>query len=163
MPNQSLEKKHTVSYKLLVAILFIALLVRLYWVITQAAVIENEGGEYARIAENLLKGNGYVGTTEGPQLLFPPLYPILIAIFSLVTGDSEVAGRLVSLVIGTSLILPIFFISLHIYGRKVAFIAASLVAFHPLLISLSAAVYSEPTFMTLTMAGVYWGLRAIEL
>src|SRR6185503_7446333 len=135
------------------------------WLVThsQTANIGGEGSEYARLADNLRTGNGYVGIFNlGPQLMFPPLYPVLIASFSLITGEAELAGRLVSLIMGTCLVVPVFFMALQIYGRRTAFIAASLVAAHPVLVKLSAEVYSEALYLTLLMSGVYWSLRSLE-
>jgi len=146
-------------------ILLMALSLRLGWLVThsQTANIGGEGSEYARLADNLRTGNGYVGIFNlGPQLMFPPLYPVLIASFSLITGEAELAGRLVSLIMGTCLVVPVFFMALQIYGRRTAFIAASLVAAHPVLVKLSAEVYSEALYLTLLMSGVYWSLRSLE-
>ena len=69
--------------------------------------IGGEGAEYARIAENLRNGLGYVGiATPGPELLFPPLFPMLIAIGSMVTGDYEWAGRLIAIIFGVACPCP---------------------------------------------------------
>jgi 4-amino-4-deoxy-L-arabinose transferase-like glycosyltransferase len=127
------------------------------------AVIENEGTEYARIAENLLKGDGYIGKRdEGPQLMFPPLYPFLIAAFSFVVGELDLAGRSVSVLFGTLLVAVIFLIAQRIHGRRIAWIAASLATLHPWMIGMSATVYSESTYLTLVMAGVYWALCSLD-
>lgn len=144
-------------------LLLAALILRLWWLHSFTAVIENEGTEYARIAENLLKGDGYVGKrNEGPQLMFPPLYPFLIAAFSFLVAELDLAGRTVSVLFGTLLVAVIFFIAERIHGRRIAWIAAGLAAFHPWMIGMSAAVYSESTYLTLVMAGVYWALCSLE-
>src|SRR5215468_5508572 len=66
-----------------------------YW---GTGAIESEGAEYARLAQNLQRGVGYVGiATPGHQLIFPPLFPLLIRGASLITHDYVRAGRLVSL------------------------------------------------------------------
>lgn len=147
----------------LLVILLLAVVVRVYWLVTQTVVIEVEGAEYARIAENLLRGHGYVGTMEGPQLLAAPLFPLLIAAFSFVARDFELAGRLVSLMAGTCLVVVLFFLARRVYGRQTALTCAILAAFYPFFIMMSAAVYTEATFLTLIMAGTLFGLQAIEL
>jgi len=144
-------------------IVLLAACLRIYWLATQPVVISNEGAEYARIAENLVKGIGYVGTMGGPQLIFPPLYPILIAALHFLVGDFELAGRLVSLILGTCLVIPAYGIANLLYGRRVAMIGALLVACHPILVGLSAEVYSECPYATLLLIGVYWSLRALRL
>src|SRR5262245_56809835 len=151
-----LERKNNFPRKIFISILFAAFSVRLLWLIAQTSNIGGEGAEYSRLAENLLKGNGYVGICDrGAQLFFPPLYPLLISGFSLATGNFELAGRVVSLIMGATLVLPIFFIAFYTYGRTVALISALLVASHLLLINLSASVYSEATYFTLLMGGIY--------
>jgi 4-amino-4-deoxy-L-arabinose transferase-like glycosyltransferase len=149
-------------YRALALILLVAGGLRFYWLRTQMFVIEVDGAEYARIAENLLLGNRYVGTMGGPELIFPPLYPILIATLTLVTGNSELAGRWVSLLAGTSLVLVLFAMALRLYGRTAALITALLVACHPFLIESSAVVLTESLYILLLFLGVYWGLRSLD-
>lgn len=132
--------------------------------ITQKGVIENEGGEYARLAENILAGKGYLSSLEEqPNLMYAPLYPILIALVTYLTRDSELAGRLVSLVAGALLTLPVYLIGLRLYGKRTAYIGAGLVALHPLLVGFSVTVLTEAVYLTFMMVGVYFGLRCLEL
>jgi 4-amino-4-deoxy-L-arabinose transferase-like glycosyltransferase len=145
-------------------VLILAVVLRIYWLNTHTVAIETgDGAEYARIAENLLRGKGYVGTMGGPQLIFPPLYPMLIAVFSLATHDAELAGRLVSLLAGVCVIPLVYKLGSRTYGRTAALIGAFLAASNFVLISLSASVLSEGLFTTLLIAGAYYGLRALEL
>ena len=125
--------------------------------------IESEGAEYTTIAENLRNGVGYVGlVSPGPQLVFPPLFPLLIAAASLATRNFEWAGRLVSLVLGGLLPLPVFGIASRLFNRNVGFIAAILVVVHPLLVNLSFSVLSEAPYTTVFLTAVYavvWALN----
>src|SRR5262249_15051474 len=50
----------------------------------------------------------------------------------------------------------------HIYGRRVALIAAALAACHPLLLFLSGVTYSETIYLPLVIAGTYCGLRCVQ-
>ncbi len=152
----------SLSPKVVVLIVAGAFLVRMYWLFAHTALICNEGGEYAHTAENILAGRGYFGILGVPQLYFPPLYPLLIALFSLVTRNSELAGRLVSLLAGTCLLLPCAGIAARMYGRKVAYLCTVLAACHPLLIAFSTSVFSEALFATLLMSAVYWTMRCLE-
>jgi hypothetical protein len=77
-----------------IAILAVGFTLRLVAVVSFTGPIDPEGAEYARIAENLVAGHGYVGiATPGTQLIFPPLFPFMIAAVSLVTGQAELADR----------------------------------------------------------------------
>jgi 4-amino-4-deoxy-L-arabinose transferase-like glycosyltransferase len=125
--------------------------------------IESEGAEYARIAENLRKGFGYVGiATPGPELNLSPLFPFLISGVSLMTGNYEQGGRLVCLVLGALLPLPMFGIASRLFNRRVGFAAAILTMLHPLLVNLSFTVLSEGPYATLLLSAVYVVLRALN-
>src|SRR5215471_3266180 len=103
------------------------------WRHWRTGAIESEGAEYARIAENLRNGRGYVGiSTPGTQLVFPPLLPSMIATASLITlNDYELAGRLVSFLLGALLPWPVFGIANRLFHWRVAAIAAVLTVVYP--------------------------------
>jgi 4-amino-4-deoxy-L-arabinose transferase-like glycosyltransferase len=120
-----------------------------YW---HGLALEQEGVEYVRIAENLLNGRGYVGIfNNGTQLNFPPLYPLMIAALSLITGSGEWAARVINIAFGAALVVPMFKISERLYGRRAAIAVAALVVFHPVLIAAGASTYSEGPYLTLMM------------
>jgi 4-amino-4-deoxy-L-arabinose transferase-like glycosyltransferase len=126
--------------------------------------IESEGAEYARIAENLRTGHGYVGiSTPGTQLVFPPLFPSLIAAASLVThNDYELAGRLVALLLGAVLPFPVFGVAVQLFNRRTAAIAAIVTTLFPLFINLSFTVFSEGPYATVLLTAAYLALRALD-
>jgi 4-amino-4-deoxy-L-arabinose transferase-like glycosyltransferase len=125
--------------------------------------INSDGAEYVTIAENLRKGVGYVGiVTPGLELNTPPLLPLLISGASFVTGSYVQAGRLVSLLLGVLLPLPVFCIALRMFNRRIAFVAAALAILHPLLINLSFTVLSEGPYATLLLTAVYLVLCALD-
>src|SRR3984893_2748613 len=151
-----------VGHLLLLLILLLAFTLRLLSARFLMGAIDSEGAEYARIAENLLNGNGYVGIAlPGVQLLFPPLFPWLIATVSLITHQSELAGRLISVIMGPLLVLPIYFMALRSSDRKLASVAALLTACHPVLVGYASTVFSETTYMTFVLSGAYWSLRCL--
>jgi 4-amino-4-deoxy-L-arabinose transferase-like glycosyltransferase len=148
----------------LLLILFLAFTLRLLSALFLTGSIDTEGAEYARIAENLLNGMGYVGmATPGTELMFPPLFPLLIAAVSVLTHQPEIAGRLISITTGTLLVLPVFYIALHLYRRNIAYVAAILAACHPLLVGYASTVLIETTYITLVLSGAYWSLRCLSL
>ena len=150
------------SRKTLILILLLAFSLRVGWMLYNSQSMENEGAEYARIAQNLLQKQQYNGILGGPESIFPPLYPLLIAATSFVSGDTEIAGRAVSLAFGTLLVLPMFFISFRLFGLRTGYLSAIFVALHPLLIALSASVYVESTYLTLLFSGLYFGMRVLD-
>src|SRR5712692_11921922 len=134
------------------------------WAHWPTGAIESEGAEYARIAENLRNGMGYVGLAHpGTQLNFNPLFPVLIAGTSFVTHNYELAGRLVALIMGGLLPLPVFGIASCLFNRRVGVIAALLTMLHPLLVHLSFTVLSEGPYTALLLSAVYLVIRALDI
>ena len=134
------------------------------WHHWRTGAIESEGAEYARIAENLREGRGYVGiSTPGTQLTFPPLFPTLIAAASLSThNDYELAARLVSLLFGVLLPLPVFGIALRLFNCRTAAVAALMTTLFPMLVNLSFTAFSEGPYITVLLSAVYLALRAFD-
>jgi 4-amino-4-deoxy-L-arabinose transferase-like glycosyltransferase len=146
----------------LLLILGLALGLRIYWLTTRSVVITTEGADYARQGENLLHGKGFRGIMGHQELLDPPGYALLIAGVTFVVRNSETATKIISVVFGVALILPLYFICLRIYGRSAALFAAILAAIHPIFLGLSTTAYSESVYIPLVMAGVFFGLAAAE-
>lgn len=161
----SVDRSHGhYSYAPLLGILIIAFALRLWCVIFLTGTIDTEGAEYARIAENLFGGRGYTGiSAPGKDLMFPPLFPVLIGAVRMITGQVELAGRVVSLLMGTLLVLPVYLIGQHLYGRRVGLLAAALAACHPLMVNFSAAVYCEMTYLALLLMALYGSFRSLRL
>lgn len=150
------------SRVLLLGILVAAVVLRGFWVVHHSAVLEGNACEYARIAENLVKHGTYVGLLEGPELMFPPLFPVLLALGSLFAGSVEGAARLVPFLAGVLLVPAMFALARLMYGPRVALGVAALTAFHPVLIDLSSTAYSEGVYLLLMVGGLYWALRALD-
>ena len=147
----------------LFAILSIALLLRVLAATFYGGAIDSEGAEYARIAQNLLHGHAYEGIgSPGTELVFAPLFPAMIAAASFITRDLHTGGRLVSILMGVLLIVPVFLIVQHLYSRRSAYIAVSLVALHPFLIYYSVTVHCEPTYLTIFFFGLYYALLSMR-
>jgi len=144
----------------LIGIVTAALLLRTVWVHYWPISIESEGVYYARIAENLLSGRGYVAMREvGKQFLYPPLYPIFIALFSIFTSNSELAGRLVSATFGSLWIVPLMLIARNAFDEVSGLVTGILVALSPAAIAISGTVQSEPLYLAWQATGIYFALR----
>jgi 4-amino-4-deoxy-L-arabinose transferase-like glycosyltransferase len=133
------------------------------WRYFGTGTIESEGAEYARIAQNLRDGLGYVGlVADGPQVIFHPFYPYLIAAVSFFVRDYELAGRVASIAICCLLPLPVAGIASLLFNRRVGLIAGALAVLHPLSMYLSFMVYSEGPYATLLLTAVYLVLLALD-
>jgi 4-amino-4-deoxy-L-arabinose transferase-like glycosyltransferase len=166
LSGQSQERGSVWSHRyfLMAVIVVASVAVRLaalaYW---GTGAIESEGTEYATIAQNLRNGIGYVGmTSPGSQIVFPPLFPVLIAALSFLTHDYEWAGRIVSLIFQSLVPLAVFGIASRLYNRTTGLVAAALAIFSPLLVNLSFLVLSEAVYVALLFWGIYAVLLALE-
>jgi 4-amino-4-deoxy-L-arabinose transferase-like glycosyltransferase len=137
-----------------------ALALRLVWIHYWPRSIESEGVYYARIAENLLAGRGYMGMREvGKQLLYPPLYPSLIAAVLAVVRNSELAGRLVSVFFGSLWIVPMMLIAGSVFDETAGVVTGMVAAFSAPLIAISGTVQSEPVYLAFQAAGIFFALQ----
>lgn len=144
-------------------ILLAALSIRAVCGVLFSGEIDGEGAEYARIAQNLLAGKGYVGIgTPGTQLFFPPLFPYLIAGVTVITGDAEISGRIINIVMGALLVCPVYLIGRRMFSESKGLAAAALVAFHPYLVWLSTTVRCESTYYPLILAAIFSAMYAID-
>jgi 4-amino-4-deoxy-L-arabinose transferase-like glycosyltransferase len=143
-------------------ILALALLVRIAWWHFGGLTIEDEGAHYARVGESLASGHGYLGLDDNAQLIYPPLYPGLIAAGTLAGLSSEVAGRLASLLFGSLAAVLFAAVSRKLYGRRVGILAGVLAAIHPLLATASINVLSESTYLFFILAGLLQFLRLLD-
>jgi len=146
----------------LVSIVLLALLLRLPRFLT-AQVVLTEGTTYVTIARNLAAGRGYVGILGVRDFFVPPLYPLLIAALVRLGFDAIWAGRLLSLILGALLPLPLYWLTREMSGRRVAGLFASLLlAFHPLLIIYASRVWSETTYSFLLWCGLWCAWAALR-
>jgi hypothetical protein len=147
------------SYRVLLLAVVLALLVRtalMIWGYRHGVTLDEEGTEYVRLAENLRFGHGYVGIlNNGTQLNFSPLFPLLIAALSFFLPTAELSARVLNILLGSALVVPMFKLADQIYSRKVAQIVAMFIALHPLLVARSTMGCSETPYLTLIMTGVY--------
>jgi 4-amino-4-deoxy-L-arabinose transferase-like glycosyltransferase len=149
------------TFRVLGAIFVLALLLRVLWMLIFVDSANNEGIYYLRLAENLAAGKGYIGLREnGLQLLYPPLFPCLIAGLTGIVGNAELAARVINMLAGSVMILPVFFIGKQLGSRRLGILAAILVAIHPFFISMATVILSETVYMLLIMSGLYAVIRA---
>jgi 4-amino-4-deoxy-L-arabinose transferase-like glycosyltransferase len=132
-----------------------ALLVRLVW-LRFDTFITPDGYYYARLGEALAEGN--LSGVLSPY--WPPLYPVLLGLLSIVVRDVELAGRLISLVAGTLIIVPGYVLARHLVDRGAATVTAVLLALHPMLVSASTRLLSDMLYAAMFVTAVLIGMHA---
>jgi 4-amino-4-deoxy-L-arabinose transferase-like glycosyltransferase len=135
-------------------ILFLAgFSLRLILVLT-ARGIATDGCSYLWLAKDILKGD----FQSGINAFLPPLFPILSAAASLIFRNLELSARLVSCLLGSLTVFPLFFLVKDIFNRKVAVVTVILFIIHPYLLQASAEVLTEATyfFLITSLAWILW-------
>lgn len=142
--------------KQLLCIVSLAFALRLYVFLT-TPVIGTDGYVFALAARHFSEGK----FSEGLALCHP-LYPLLVAVLSSVTGEYEVSGESVSIFFGTLTVLPLYFLTRNLFGHQAALLSALFLAINPTHVRLSADVIIEPTFLFFFTTGMWLGWRAVE-
>lgn len=145
-------------WRRLLYLLSLAFLLRLLLVLCFEQVISPDGVQYVDLGRNLMVGN----FREGLSTYWSPLYPMLVGFSSLFFRDPEFAGRFISVVAGSLLLIPAYKLIRNWYDERVAFIGACLITFHPLLIYYSTVLLSESTYTLLFTCGVLAGWSALS-
>ena len=156
------ESRLPISYRWLVAILLVAFLLRLGFMLQFTPVISGDGCEYIRMGIEIRDGKPLTGSFDWPETMYGTLFPVLIAGVSKLGFSAEHAAYLLSLLFGTGLVLGAFLLARHVYGTRVGYLAAGLFAVFPIFIGLSGSVFNETIYLTVWLFGIYWSIRALD-
>src|SRR5260370_20442234 len=113
------ESRSPISYKWLVAILLVAFILRLEFMLQFTSVISGDGCEYIRMGIELRDGKPLTGSFDWPETMYGTLFPVLIAGVSEVGFSAEHAAYLLSLLFGIGLVLAAFLLARYVYGTRV--------------------------------------------
>ncbi len=140
-----------------IGVMSFAFLLRLS-VLRRQTPIYPDSVHYAIMGKHLVSGN----LQEGLSTFWPPLYPFLVGLSSLVFRDIETGGKFVSLLAGSVMVVPVYSLIRVLYGKDAAFIGAFIVAIHPPLIRYSTTILTESIYTTLFVSVLFAGLRAFS-
>ena len=127
----------------------------LYVLVVQHGVgVAGDGLEFHILANQLADGHGYiqpliVSPSHVPTADKPPLYPLVLAVPSLLGWTSLVAHRVISCLMGGALVVGCGLLGRRVGGERVGLVAAALAAVYPLLVVLDGAVRSESLYAPL--------------
>jgi hypothetical protein len=144
---------------MVLTLLTLGLAIRLYLALTSFCIAA-DGVAYVKMARLFAAGD-WAGALAR---VFSPLYPMLIAVAHHLIPNWELAGSLVSAVLGAAAVPMVYFLMREIEdGRDLAAGAAALTAIHPELASYSASVLTEGGYFFFVVAVVYFAVRGIRL
>lgn len=135
-------------YSFPVALLVVASLVIRLNMLSAKDVISADGIGYVTAARSIAAGNLSGFTNNG-------FYIFLTWCFGLVTPDFEIAGRLVSVVFGSLLVVPLYLLGSELFSRTTALSACAVTMVWPSLLNWSCEVMTQATYATLALTGCY--------
>jgi|GEM_PF-4174367 len=94
------------------------------------------------------------------QSTYLPIYPFLIKIFSFLGQEPQVTGRLVSILMASLCIFPIFYLTKTIYNKKSAVYSCLFFTFCPIIFSNSIRVMSDSTHLFFYLVSLYYGIHS---
>jgi 4-amino-4-deoxy-L-arabinose transferase-like glycosyltransferase len=160
------------SILIAVAILAVALAVRIIQVETTSYAARFDPGAYLSLASQIAHTGEYsthahgAGGTKGPSAYFPPGLPYLLAASDLISGHTAKKGKAVQparieqAVLGTVIVGLIGLVAFEVFGVLTALVAMALAAGYPVLVELSAMIVAESLLTALMLAALWAALRA---
>ncbi|MBN1865263.1 MAG: glycosyltransferase family 39 protein [Victivallales bacterium] len=123
--------------------------------------ISKDGVLYVYMARDIASGDMESAFMRNRRM--PPLYVFLMAGLSFTGLSAEVSGLVVSVLAGALLVVPVFLIGELMYGRRLAALAAFLVAMNPDLVRLSGSVMRDPLFLLMLFCALFFMVEAMGL
>src|SRR3954453_7089241 len=129
--------------------------------------VGGDGLLFHLFANQLANGDGsiqplIVSPPHVPTADKPPLYPLMLAVPSLLGWKSLVAHRVVSCLMGAALVLLVGLLGRRVGGERVGLLAAGIAALYPLLVVLDGAVRSESLYAPLIAALLLATYRLVD-
>ncbi len=134
----------------------VALTVRLVYHLHARPEITGDIERYMFIAKSLASGD----LKNAVNYVYPPLFPVFILLFRLVSGSYQTASWLVALVMAAVSTAPVYYIGLKVFGRRAAFFAAGFYAlryFHG-----TTTIQQEQQLVFFLVTGILLGLVSLE-
>lgn len=126
-------------------------------------IIDTDSVQYLTLAKNIMNGAGFISDgSHYPDIIRPPLYPVLVGLFHLVIKDLGLSGRLVSIVFGSLLVILVYAITKKLFGRLAAIFSSIVVILHPVFTSISLSAVTDATFAFFVNMAIFLGWLSID-
>lgn len=138
----------TVALALAIRVIYVSLAPYVDPVLAQNPLYGDAQG-YHLLALNLLNGYGLSWDGQQPTSYRAPGYPAFLALMYCFTGSNLAIVRIIQAVLGALTCIPVFLLAKQLAGPATAAISGFAVAFHPLLVYMTAWLYPETLFILL--------------
>lgn len=118
----------------------------------------SDGPRYIEVASYYAEGN----LKEALKHDYHPLFPCFMAVAHQVIGNWEWAGMLVSVLLGSLAVIPLYLIGQRVFNDTIATITAVFYAFHPHTARLSSDILTTGTFIFLLVSTLYLIMEALK-
>lgn len=135
----------------------LAFLLRLF-LIPEEPTFNADSVHFLALAKNVVHGD----LAGAIHAYWPPLYPFLTGVTSVFFKDFEFAGRFVSVVAGTLLLVPVYYLIRDMYGRVPAYYGTVIVLIHPWLVVSSGWALTESLYTLIFTTVVFTGWKALK-
>ena len=137
-------------------LLIISLSVRIYLSFF-TYVIKNDSVAFMQNAKYFASGDFASGLGHD----YHPLYSLIMAVLYKVVPDMELSGTIISVLFGTLTVIVFYLIGKRVFDRKVSFVSAIVLAFHPYAVRFSADIISDSTYFFFFISALGSGYFAI--
>ena len=137
-------------------LLIISLSVRIYLSIF-TYVVKNDSVAFMQNAKYFASGDFARGLGHD----YHPLYSLIMAVLYKVVPNMELSGTIISVLFGTLTVIVFYLIGKRVFDRKVSFVSAIVLAFHPYAVRFSADIISDSTYFFFFISALGSGYFAI--
>jgi hypothetical protein len=114
--------------------------------------------QYVPIAKDFASGFFRKALSHNQQ----PLYSLIVAFVSRWVPDFELAGKLVSSILGILLVIPVYFLGKRIFEEKIVLLSSFFLVIHPYIRRFSADVLKESTFLFFFGTAIWYAWKTIQ-
>ena len=151
----------------LAPLLALALALRLVYAlaIVKTKPLLGDGLEFHRLAYSIADHGSYAQASflhpdrVLPTADKPPLYPLVLALFTLVGGHGWIPHQIAGALIGTGTVALVGLLGRRVGGERVGLVAAAIAAVYPLLIAADGSYRSESPYALLVTAALLAAYR----
>lgn len=149
------------THRGLLAIVFLAAVLRLGWVLYAQTLPGSDFAQYDLLAQRLAEGKGYVDEFGEPTAFYAIGWPFFLSVIYRIFGHSLIAAGLINALMGVGAVILVYAISRYLLNRRTALIATSLVAINPTLILYSSTHGTESLFVLEILLVTWLVMRAL--
>jgi 4-amino-4-deoxy-L-arabinose transferase-like glycosyltransferase len=148
---------------LIITILITALILRIAWVLAIPTQPISDFKEFNRIAVSIADGKGFVGLDGKPTAYRPPGYIFFLAGIYSLFGPNDFIARLVNALLGVLTCWLTYILTIELFNKRTALIAALMIAIFPSLIAWTNILATENLFIPIVLSAMICFLKAVKL